>query len=350
MIKQFNLDRLWSEIREESLASFDTANTSGAVQKPVALESKLCDITGRKHAIATHSCTDAMTIILRSLYPAGSEIIVPCYSFIATATPILLAGLKPVFVDVNNFYHLNLDEVIVTPNTRAMILVSLFGMAPDYDKYQMFCDVNGIDLIEDAAQSWGSRDGQLSGTAGIASALSFSPTKPCPVFGSGGAILTDNSELAERMRLGRLHGKTTNSDATYDVGINSVMSSSDAAQLLVCLKHMDRWQARRTQIAEYYDDRLADTFELPPRQGKHNWHKYVVRTHGADNIIENARAKGIQLAKHYNRLVSDEPVFNCDTEFNNANRLRRASVSLPICPTLTDTEVESVVDALVLSF
>ena len=75
-----------------------------------------------------------------------------------------------------------------------------------------------------------------------------------------------------------------------------------------------------------------------------------MRTHGADNIIENARAKGIQLAKHYNRLVSDEPVFNCDTEFNNANRLRRASVSLPICPTLTDTEVESVVDALVLSF
>lgn len=350
MIKQFNLDRLWREIDGSVLTAINHANVTGAVQQPVELEHKLCEITGRKHAIATHSCTDAMTIILRSLYPAGSEILVPCYSFIATATPILLAGLKPIFVDVNNFYHLNLNEVTVTPNTRAMILVSLFGMAPDYDKYQMFCDVNGIDLIEDAAQSWGSRSGQLSGSAGIASALSFSPTKPCPVFGSGGAILTDDSELAKRMRLGRLHGKTTNADATWNVGINSVMSSADAAQLLVCLKHMDRWQARRTQIAEYYDDRLADTFDLPPRQSKHNWHKYVVQTHGADDVIENARAKGIQLAKHYNRLVSDEPVFACDRVFANANRLRRASVSLPICPTLTDAEVESVVEALVSGF
>lgn len=345
MIKQFNLDRLWREIDGNALTVINYANSSGAVQRPVELENTLCEISGRKHAIATHSCTDAMTIILRSLYPAGSEILVPCYSFIATATPILLAGLKPVFVDVNDYYHLNLDKATVTKNTRAMILVSLFGMPADYDKYRMFCDVHGIDLIEDAAQSWGSKLEFASGSVGIASALSFSPTKPCPVFGSGGAILTDDSELAKRMRLGRLHGKTTNSDATYDVGINSVMSSADAAQLQVCLKHMDRWQTRRTQIAQYYDDKLEPYFALPPRQGVHNWHKYVVRSVHASSILE--KVQGVQLAKHYTRLISEEPVFACDTVFENADRLRHTSLSLPICPTLTDAEVESVVDAVV---
>ncbi len=348
MIKQFNLDRLWCQVRQEALLNIDKAFSRGIAQESQDVESELCKLTGRKFAITTSNCTDAMTIILRSMnYPKGSKILVPCYSFIATATPIIIAGLTPVFVDVNENYHLDLEKVVVTSDIKAMLLVSLFGNPADYEKYEKFCDHYGIDLIEDSAQSLGSSNGKSSGSVGIASAMSFSPTKPCPVLGSGGAIMTDNENLATLCRLGRLHGKTKNIDLTYNLGINSMMSSGEAAQLIVGLKYRAQWQNRRTAISKYYDSQLKSFCFLPPRQGEHNWHKYVIRIDNADELINKANNNGVQLAKHYARLITDEPIFSCETIFKVSERYRNQSVSLPICPHMTDAEVETVVDFIV---
>lgn len=347
MIKQFNLNRLWNQVRQEALSNMDSAFCTGMVQNSKDVEAELCNLSGRRFAITTSTCTDAMTIILRSMnYPAGSKILVPCYSFIATATPILLAGLTPVFVDVDSDYHLDLEKVSITSDIKAMLLVSLFGNPAAYTKYEKFCSNAGIDLIEDAAQSFGSSYGKVSGSVGIASAMSFSPTKPCPVLGSGGAILTDDENLATLCRFGRLHGKEKNNDPTHVVGINSMMSSSEAAQLLVGFKYKNQWQDRRTAIAKYYDEHLKLVCTLPPRQGTHNWHKYVIRVQDADALINNVNAEGVQLAKHYNRLITDEPLFKNDITFDFSESLRRTSVSLPICPHMTDVEVESVVDTI----
>lgn len=347
MIKQFNLDRLWGQIRAESMSKIDQALTTGNVQNSKDVEVELCRITGRKYGIVTSNCTDALTIILRGMnYPKGSKILVPCYSFIATATPIILAGLTPVFVEVDHNYHLDLQQFTLESDIKAMLLVSLFGNPAEFSKYEDFCRSNGIDLIEDAAQSFGSFLGKDSGTAGVASAMSFSPTKPCPVLGSGGAILTDSEELAEAFKLGRLHGKTKNSDLTENVGINSMMSSSEAAQLLVGLKHKQEWQNRRSAIAEYYDDALAQLGNLPPRQGVHNWHKYVLRVDSPETLIEQAHKKGVQLAKHYSRLITDEPIFASEQSFSVSEQLRKSSVSLPICPHMSDSEVEIVAETV----
>ena len=341
MIKQFNLDRLWKQISQEALSKIDASLASGAAQNSTCVEDELKKITHRKHVITTSNCTDALTIILRQ-YPVGSEIIVPCYSFIATATPILLAGLKPVFVDIDHNYHLDLNKVQVTENTRAMILVSLFGNPADYMIYKKFCNDHNIDLIEDAAQSFGSKYIWSSGTVGTTSAYSFSPTKPCPVLGSGGAILTDDDDLAEFYRLGRLHGKRKNSDKTKQLGINSMMGTAEAQQLMVSLKYKDKWQERRTKIAEYYDNNLIDYVVLPPRQGTHNWHKYVVKTNV--NLFNQDK---VAFAKHYSQLITDEPIFNNTNNYLNARDLQETCVSLPICPYLTDAEIEIVVDTII---
>ena len=342
-VKAFNLDRLWSKISQESLSAIDATLSTGNVRNNTELEQELKHHTNRKYVIATSTGTDALTIILRSLnYPKGTEILVPCYSFIATASAVLWAGYKPVFVDIDNNYHLDLNKVTITKNTRALVLVSLFGNPANYPQYQRFCDDNGIDLVEDAAQSFGSELFRRSGSVGVASALSFSPTKPCPVLGSGGAIATDSEELYELCRRIRLHGKTKNSDESHHLGMHSVMGGAESAQLLIALKYKDEWQSRRTEIAQYYNDNLP--MESPPEQGIHNWHKYVIQAD--DKLLDKCIQSGVELQKHYKRLISDEPLFNDTGFYDNAERLRKCSVSLPICPMMADNEVERVVEVL----
>ena len=330
MLKLFNLDRLWNEIREESLHNIDQSLSTGKAQDSACVEEYLKNYTKRKYVIPTANCTDALTIILRR-YPPGSEILVPCYSFIATATSILLAGLKPVFVDIDENYHLDLNKVEVNECTVGMILVSLFGNPADYYKYEEFCVTHNIHLIEDAAQSFGSEYKKLSGAAGTVSAYSFSPSKPCPVLGSGGAILTDDEDLAHYYRKSRLHGKSKNSDLTFNLGTNSMMGTAEAQQLMVSFKYKHQWEQRRAQIAAYYDDNIRA--ELPPRQGIHNWHKYVIQSDAE-----------LPFARHYKNLIVDEPIFNDKGDYPNARKLQKRCYTLPTCPHMTDTEVEQVVN------
>lgn len=370
-IKFLNLDRLWSDIKEEVLDGLDSQYSTGIVrcgEITTQVEERLAKLTDRKYCVLYSTATDALTQGLRNLrlpdthefYINGSckisspEVLVPAYTFIASVSAIKLAGYKPVFVDVDSYYHLDLRhaEEMLTKKTKAMVYVDLLGCPGDQVVIQRWCKDRGITLIQDAAQCFGSEyNGHPGGSMGLFSVLSFSPTKPCPVFGSGGALVTDDDKVYQQALLGRLHGKVKNTDTTTQLGINSVMSTGEVHMLNVSLNKKDEWQKRRTEIAKAYLDVCG--YNVPKSRGTPNWHKFVVNTNDRDKLKHILDYENIQSMIHYNPLPMEEPIFSSRTpahlhrpHFSNALRLRERSLSLPICPYMTDGEVEKIVQCL----
>ena len=355
MIKLFQLDRLWAEIRDDALASIESVAGQGFGQKGPTMESVeswLCEYSGRKHAITVASGTDALTCILQCLnLHRHACVAVSSYSFIASATGILRAGAEPVFVDVNNDYHIDLDQV--PDNVNAVILVDLFGMSMDYSKIQEYQTRNPYTaIIMDAAQSIESfYQGQSSMKVGIASAVSFAPTKTIPTFGSGGAVLTDDDSLAALARLWRTHGKIYNRSQAACVGSNSMMSSLETAQLSACISRHQQWHKRREQIAMHYIlSASSPRLTMPEGRGQHTWHKFVItcRDHTTrEHLRAFMDSRNIQTEIYYDLLINREEIFrDYYTATPNAEHLSSVSLAIPCQHTLTDEEVNTIAQAL----
>jgi len=196
------------------------------------LERRVATQVGRRYAVAVNSCTDGLFFALRAsgLEP-GDEVLVPNLSFVATASSVVRASAVPVFVDVDDSYNLSLDAARerVTPRTRAIVFVHLYGQMGDARRIETFARDHGLILIEDAAQAFGaSFAGRNAGSLGSASCLSFDPTKPISAVGSGGMVLTDDGEIAARVRRLRYHGRGPDGDFV-ELGFNSQMSTLVAA-------------------------------------------------------------------------------------------------------------------------
>lgn len=348
MIKLFQLDRIWSEIRHDALASMDLVASQGWAQKgpsTLALEQWLCDYSGRKHAIAVASCTDALRCILEYHFPIESLIGVPSYTFIATVNAIERAGLVPIFLDVDANYHVKLTDI---GGLNGIVGVDLFGLAQDYDK---IADLD-IPFVMDAAQSIETfdRHGRSSLAQGIASAVSFSPTKTIPAFGSGGAILTDDDEFATWARKWRTHGKNVNSDVAITAGANSMMSSLEAAQVLCCVNHHQQWRDRRQAIAEEFIINItSDRLIAPSTRGQHTWHKFIIRCadlEGRQQLRDHLTAHGVDSQVYYQPLVHEEELYLCDVVLHNSTWLSERSLGIPCQHTLTDEEIKTITNAL----
>lgn len=350
------IDRQYKNLREEILGVTDEVYLTGNVLDGAytkTFELAMASRTNRKHAIAVNSCTQALILSLRTLDLFNTshrdKILVSAQSFIATANAVIEAGYTPVFCDVDPVTGLiDINKVPVEPNeVAAVIYVNLFGNVIDYDKLHAYCtffnDIR-IPIIEDAAQSFGAfYKGIPSGKLGDISCLSFDPTKNLPNYGSGGMILTDDTDIANMLRGLRNNGKNT--PAGY-LGTNSRMSEADCAQMLIKLRHFNEWQARRKVIAEYYTLNLNSKVVVPLTDDdvEHANHKFVIHYPERSALQANLFGDGIEPKIHY--VVPMNITMQMSDELLGAEAFSKTCLSLPIYPEMTDDEVERVVESV----
>ncbi len=356
--------REWAAHAEQLRPPIDAALASGQwlEGEPVsALERELAERCGRTHAVGVGSGTDALFFALRGLgVGAGDDVLVPDFSFVATATAVVRAGARPIWTDVDEDGLLDLRDAAdrVGPRTAAVIAVSLFGRPLNANAVEAFAARHGLALLEDAAQALGaSAGGRRAGAIGVAASLSFDPTKPVAAPGSGGAVLTDDEALAQACRRLRRHGRDDGGGSAV-LGYNSRLPTIAAAALRVKLGLEPAWRARRAAIAAAYSAAGEEIEGLRPpgsvAGGEHAYSKYVVRVDGGPvaraTLADGLARAGVPTQLHYPFALHAHPVFATWPPAGGAPSVTTALtgrvLSLPIHPFLSDDEVARVTRAL----
>ena len=312
---------------------------------------------GTRCCIACANGTDALEIILRALeIKGGDEVIVPANGWMSAAEAVLLVGATPVFVDNDpHTYTINpaLIEARITKHTRAIIPIHLYGLAADLAPIIELARPRGIKIIEDAAQAHGAAMGnQKTGSMGDAAAFSFYPTKNLGALGDGGAMLTNDEALADKMRSIANHGQLVR-DQPLRLGRNSRMDALQAAVLSMKLPYLDAWNRQRRQLAKHYQQQLADSpAVLPtvPDDQRHVHHLYVVRVAQRDSVQQHLAKKGIVTQVHYPYPVPALNPFrhlpSAQERFPVATRQASELLSLPLHPAMSLDTVDYVCGAL----
>jgi dTDP-4-amino-4,6-dideoxygalactose transaminase len=326
------------------------------------LEGAIASLTGVKHAVACASGTDALLLPLHVLdLKPGDEVIGPAFTFFATAGAIHNAGGTPVFADICPVTF-NISpaavEAAITPRTRAIIVVHLFGQMADMGAIAAIAAKHGLAVIEDGAQSIGARrkvDGvwRTPGQLGTVATLSFFPTKNVGAWGDGGMILTEDAALATRLAKLRLHGGAR--QYYHDeVGFNSRLDTLQAAVLLAKLPHLAAWNAARTLHAEYYNAALAGvpgvTTPGADAANEHIWHQYTIRAERRDALMAHLKERGIGCAIYYPLPLHLQPCFASLGITRGALPETEAAadsvLSLPVYAELTRAQQDEVVVAI----
>ena len=306
-------------------------------------EEKLAAYTGAKHCISVANGTDALQIAQMALgIGPGDEVITPGFTYIATAETVALLGAKPVYVDIDpRTYNLNpeLLEAAITPRTKAIIPVSLYGQCADFDAINAIAAKHGIPVIEDAAQSFGATyKGRKSCNLSTIACASFFPSKPLGCYGDGGAIFTNDDNLAKIMRQIARHGQ----DRRYHhirVGVNSRLDALQAAILLPKLAVLDDEMALRQQVAERYTKLLNEAgIATTPYVAPHNtsaWAQYTIRVQDRDSVQGKLKQAGIPTAVHYPIPLNKQPaVADANVHMPVGNEVAEQVMSLPMSPEL----------------
>ena len=326
------------------------------------LESELAARIGVAHAIGCASGTDAILLPLKALdLQPGDEVIVPAFTFFATAGAVWNAGLRPVFADIDGAtFNLGADTIraALTARTRAVIVVHLFGQMADMAPILALAAERGIHVIEDAAQSIGARqrlddEWRQAGSLGTAGSLSFFPTKNLGGFGDGGMITTPDDALAERLRKLRVHGGRQMYHHEL-VGTNSRLDALQAAVLRAKLPHLDGWTEARRARAARYDAAFADVPGLrTPTVGAGNHHvynQYTVRAEDRDGLRARLEAAQVGSAVYYPVPLHLQECFASlgygRGDFPEAEAAAGDVLSLPVFPELTEAQQEHVIGAV----
>ncbi len=319
------------------------------------LEGKLADFTGAKFCISCANGTDALQIALMAYdIGAGDEVISPGFTYVATAETICLLGATPVFVEIDERTY-NIDaaqlEAAITPKTKAIMAVSLFGQCADFDTINAIAKKHNIPVIEDAAQSFGATyNGKKSCNLTDVATTSFFPSKPLGCYGDGGAIFTSNETLALKMRQISVHGQ----DRKYHhihTGVNSRLDTLQAAILLPKLDILKDEIERRTQVAKLYDKKLKEVgvMSIPYiEEGNISaWAQYTIRINNRDAVQEKLKEQGIPTMVYYPIPLNKQPAFEqykCDLSVGDeaANEV----ISLPFHPYMMENDIDRVVTNL----
>lgn len=359
MIPQLDLTRQHAALADELLAA--TARVLASCRfilgpEVQALESELAAASGARHGIGLNSGTDALLLALKGVgVGPGDEVITSAFSFVASASTVVLIGAAPVFVDIDPVTY-NLDpariEAAITPRTRAIVPVHLYGQPAAMDEIEAIARRRGIAVVCDAAQAVGaSYGGQPVAAWGDASTLSFYPTKNLGGCGDGGMVLTTRDDVAERVRRLRDHG-STKKYVHVELGYSSRLDELQAALLRVKLRHLDAWTAARRRLAARYVEGLAGSgvdvpVERPP--ARHVYHQFVVRAPRRDALAAALAQRGVGTSIHYPTIIPCQPLFarpDAEREFPHAARAAREVLGLPCFPEITDSEIDTVVTAL----
>lgn len=319
------------------------------------LEEKLAEIAGTKHCITCANGTDALQIAQMALdIGPNDEVITPGFTYIATAETVALLGAKPVYVDIDpKTFNLDPDrlEAAITSRTRAIIPVSLYGQCADFDRINQIAERHGIAVIEDAAQSLGARyKGRPSGGLSTIACTSFFPTKPLGCYGDGGAIFTNDDQLATVMRQIARHGQ----DRRYHhirVGINSRLDTMQAAVLLVKLEVFAEEIELRQQVAQRYDRKLSElSLFTVPQIEEHNlsvYAQYTLRTPRREAALEALKQVGVPTAIHYPLPLNRQPAVRDEAAILPHGDCAADEVfSLPMHPYLTEEAQNRIAAAL----
>lgn len=299
----------WRELEPEIHEAFLRVMDSGRYilgPELEAFEREFADYCGARHCVGVGTGLDALSLILQGYgIGPGDEVIVPANTFIATWLAVSRAGARPVPVEPDpSTFNLDSERVAdaVTARTRAIIAVHLYGLPADMEPLREIARRHGLRVIEDAAQAHGARyRGRRTGTLGDAAGFSFYPVKNLGAFGDGGAIVTDDSELARRVAMLRNYGSSHRYEHALQ-GVNSRLDELQAALLRVKLRRLDEWNARRRAAARLYRDLLADLpVALPaePPGMEHAWHLFVIRVRDRDLLQAHLERRGIETLVHY---------------------------------------------------
>ena len=321
-----------------------------------ALEEEIAGHTGARFAIGVSSGTDALLASLMALdIGPGDEVLTTAYSFFATAGVIARVGARPVFADIDaDTFNLDPDalEARMSPRTRAIMPVHLFGHCMDLEPLLELAGRTGVPLVEDAAQSFGATDvrGRAAGTVGAAGCFSFYPSKNLGAFGDGGMVVTDDEELARRTRMLRVHGEEPRYYHRF-VGGNFRLDSLQAAVLRVKLKHIREWAEARRENAGRYRELLAGPAArgrllLPPDCPGHVYNQFVIRSAERDGLRAFLQERGIATEIYYPLPLHLQECFTAlghrPGDFPRAEEAARTSLALPIYPELTAPQQEYV--------
>ena len=322
-----------------------------------ALEQEMATYLGVKHAIGVASGTDALLIALRAAgVEPGDEVIVPAFSFFATAGTVMTIGARPVFVDINpDTYLIDVSaiEAVITPNTKAIIPVHLYGQPADMDEIMSIAQKHGLKVIEDNAQAIGAvYKRKKTAAIGDIGCLSFFPSKNLGAYGDGGMVTTNDDGVAEKVRMLRVHGWKKKYFPEM-LGYNSRLDEMQAAVLRVKLKYLDTWNARRIEIAHTYSQTLSNfglkvPAEAPDRT--HIYHLYIVPFENRDEVQQRLKEAGIASAVYYPQpLHLAEP----SREFGRgegqcpvSEECSKTLLALPVYPDMTATQIEEVLAAV----
>ena len=320
-----------------------------------AFDQEASDYLGAKHAISCASGTDALHLaLLAAGIKPGDEIITSAFTFIATGEAIRYIGAEPVFVDIQA-QSLNIDpariRAAITDKTRAILPVHLFGLPADMKEIQALADEFGLLVIEDCAQSFGSRyQGKTTGTMGCVGAYSFFPSKNLGCYGDGGMITTNDDEIAAQIRLLRNHGSSQ--QYHHDViGYNSRLDELQAVVLRIKLKYIDEYNQKRLAVARAYNQRLANSrFQTPAilDDRDHVFHQYTVLCDDRDAVREHLLSQGVACAVYYPIPLHRQKVFadNTTIELPITESTASRCLSLPIFPEMTEAQIETVCEAI----
>ncbi|ODS01249.1 aminotransferase DegT [Methyloceanibacter methanicus] len=324
------------------------------------LESELADYCGVRHAISCSSGTDAiiMPLIAYGIGP-GDAVFVPSFTFTASAEAIILVGASPVFVDVEpdsfNLDLADLDAKIATTRAdgkltpKAILAVDLFGLPADWDELNVLAEREGMNLIDDAAQSFGGiYDGKRVGALAPVSCTSFFPAKPLGCYGDGGAIFTDDDDLAELLKSIRVHGQGADRYEIARIGINGRLDSIQAAILSVKLPILDEELAARDHLASVYDEELKDAVTVPKRiPGRQSaWAQYTIKTDRRAEIQAALNDAGIPSAIYYPKPMHLQapylPYGGGEGSLPVSETICHEVMSLPMHPYLPDDDARRV--------
>ena len=321
-----------------------------------AFEREAANYLGVKHALGCASGTDALHLALRaSGIGPGDEVITSPFTFIATAEAICYVGAKPVFVDIDpRTFNIDPEAVAaaITPKTRAVMPVHLFGQPVDMPALSALCDRHDLLLIEDCAQSFGATIGRRqTGSIGISAGFSFFPSKNLGCYGDGGLVATSSDTVAAQVRMLRNHG----SEVRYYhdvIGYNSRLDEMQAAILRVKLRRLDEFNRERRRVAHRYSELMADLPVATPHEddlGVHVYHQYTVLNERRDLVMAALQQAGIASAIYYPVPLHRQNVFAGDCAelaLPVAESVAARCFSLPIYPELEDGQIVHIVDVI----
>lgn len=355
-----DLRSMHEEIREELRSVFDRVlDQSTFVLGPEVqrFEQEFAAYVGTGHCVALNTGTAALHLVLAALgIGPGDEVITVPHTFIATAEAISAVGARPVFVDIDPV-SFTMDPALlraaITPRTRAIIPVDLYGQIADMDPILEIADQHGIPVVEDACQAHGAEyRGRKAGAFGRAGCFSFYPGKNLGACGEGGAVTTDDADLAHRIRLWRDHGSSKRYEHVFP-GLNMRMEGIQGGVLSVKLKYLDLWNDQRRRAAASFNQALANTdietpTELPNR--RHVYHLYVVQSDNRDLLRRRLADAGVETGLHYPTPLHLQEAYRFlgyrEGDFPVTERVRSRILSLPMYPHIAPAAIERVASEL----